>query len=155
MITQTGLLHASCLKCRPIPPRDAHKLVDLALIPKILYGGVAFTHPPAKLLKAFHKIYYKLLPQLGLNKNITREYRMLPKQYQGLGLPNPNIKIFSAKLQLILEHWDMVTAMGKMLMQAYQVFQMEVGLGGNIFQKPFKALGHLATHGFFQNLMTV
>ena len=77
---------------------------------------------------------------------------MLPQQYQGLGLPNPNIKIFSAKLQLILEHWDMVTAMGKMLMQAYQVFQMEVGLGGNIFQKPFKALGHLATHGFFQNL---
>jgi hypothetical protein len=42
--------------------------------------------------------------------------------------------------------------MGNMLMQAYQVFQTEVGLGGNIFRKPFRSLGHLATHGFFQNL---
>ena len=42
--------------------------------------------------------------------------------------------------------------MGIMLMQAYQVFQMEVGLEGNIFGKPFTSLGHLATHGFFRNL---
>jgi hypothetical protein len=103
-IIQTGLLHASCLKGRPIPPRDARKSVDLALLPKILYGGVAITHPPAQLLKAFHKIYYNLLPHLGINRNITREYRMLPQQYQGLGLPNPNIEILSAKLQLIREH---------------------------------------------------
>ena len=61
-IIQTGLLHASCLKGHPIPPRDARKSVDLALIPKILYGGVAVTHRPAQLLKAFHKIYYNLLP---------------------------------------------------------------------------------------------
>ena len=77
---------------------------------------------------------------------------MLPQQYQGLGLPNPNIKILSAKLQLIQEHWDTTTTMGNMLMQVYQLFQMEVGLGGNIFGKPFRTLGHLATHGFFQNL---
>ena len=126
--------------------------MDLALIPKILYGGVAVTHPPAQLLKAFQKIYYNLLPQLGINSNITRDYRMLPQQYQGLGLPNPNIEILSAKLQLIREHWDTATTMGNMLMQAYQAFQMEVSLGGNIFHKPFKSLGNLATHGFFQNL---
>ena len=42
--------------------------------------------------------------------------------------------------------------MGNMLMQAYQVFQTEVGLGGKIFRKPFRSLGRLATHGFFQNL---
>ena len=77
---------------------------------------------------------------------------MLPRQYQGLGPPNQNIEILSAKLKLICEHWDTTTAMGNMLTQAYQVFQMEVGVGGNIFQKPFKALGHLATHGFVQNL---
>jgi hypothetical protein len=29
---------------------------------------------------------------------------------------------------------------------------MEVGLGGNIFGKCFKSLGHLASHGFFRNL---
>ncbi len=77
-IIQKGLQHASCLKNHPIPPRDARKSVDLALIPKILYGGVAVTHSPGKLQKAFQNFYYNLLPQLGINRNITREYRMLP-----------------------------------------------------------------------------
>ncbi len=40
-----------------------------------------------------------------------------------------------------------------MLHQVYQVFQVEVGLGGNIlvFQS-FISFGRLTTHGFFQNL---
>ena len=39
-----------------------------------------------------------------------------------------------------------------MLHQAYQVFQDEVGLGGNIFSGSFISFGRLATHGFFRNL---
>ena len=39
-----------------------------------------------------------------------------------------------------------------MLHQAYQAFQMEVGLGGNIFFRSFVVFGQLATHGFFCNL---
>ena len=41
---------------------------------------------------------------------------------------------------------------GKMLHQAYQVFQVEVGLGGNIFAKSYVSFQGLATHGFFRNL---
>jgi hypothetical protein len=39
-----------------------------------------------------------------------------------------------------------------MLHQAYQVFQVEVGLGGNIFTKSYVSFQGLATHGFFRNL---
>ena len=39
-----------------------------------------------------------------------------------------------------------------MLHQAYQVFQVEVRLGGNIFSGSFVSFGRLATHGFFRNL---
>ena len=39
-----------------------------------------------------------------------------------------------------------------MLHQAYQVFQVEIGLGGNIFSQSFISFGRLATHGFFCNL---
>jgi hypothetical protein len=39
-----------------------------------------------------------------------------------------------------------------MLHQAYQVFQVEVGLGGNIFAKSYMSFQGLATHGFFRNL---
>jgi hypothetical protein len=39
-----------------------------------------------------------------------------------------------------------------MLNQAHQVFQVEVGLGGNIFSQSFEAFGQFGTHGFFKNL---
>jgi hypothetical protein len=39
-----------------------------------------------------------------------------------------------------------------MLHQAYQVFQVEVGLGGNIFSQSVVSFGSLTTHGFFRIL---
>ena len=39
-----------------------------------------------------------------------------------------------------------------MLKQSYEVFQVESGLGGNIFKRSFKDFGVLATHGFFRDL---
>jgi len=103
---------------------------------------VRCSHPkPALLDKAFQSIYYKLLPSMGVNRCITKPYRMLPEKYQGLALPNPNIWVLSAKLILIREHWEQDTTLGNMLTHAYQAFQMEVGLGGNIFGKCFKSLG--------------
>ena len=151
-IVKSGLHHSSCLKIHPIPPREARMSIDLVLVPKILYGAVTLSHPPAKLEKAFQSIYYKLLPSMGVNRCITKPYRMLPEKYQGLALPNPNIWVLAAKLILIREHWELDTTMGNMLTHAYQTFQMEVGLGGNIFGKCFKSLGHLASQGFFRNL---
>ncbi len=77
---------------------------------------------------------------------------MLPLQFQGLALPNPNIDALSKKIHLLQSHWDTASMSGWMLHQAYQVFQVEVGLGGNIFSQSFLSFGRLATHGFFCNL---
>jgi hypothetical protein len=42
---------------------------------------------------------------------------------------------------------------GRMLHQAYQVFEVEVGLSENIFSRSFFSFGRLATHEFFGNLL--
>jgi hypothetical protein len=81
-----------------------------------------------------------------------KEYRMLLLWFQGLALPNPNIDALSKKIHMLQSHWDTGSTFGRMLHQAYQVFQVEVGLGGNIFSGSFVFFGRLATHGFFQNL---
>jgi hypothetical protein len=77
---------------------------------------------------------------------------MLRLRFQGLALPNPNIESLSRKIHLLQTHWDTGSTIGKMLHQAYQVFQVEVGLGGNIFSKSYVSFQGLATHGFFRNL---
>jgi hypothetical protein len=121
------------------------------LIPKLIYGAAAVTHSPQKLEDAFKSIWYKLLPSLCVNRNMAKEYRMLPLQCQGLALPNPNIDALSRKIHLLQSHWDTGSMLGWILQQAYQVFQVEVGLGGNIFSQFFISFGRLTTHGFFRN----
>jgi hypothetical protein len=58
---------------------------------------------------------------------------MLLLRFQGLALPNSNIDALSKKIHLLQSHWDTGSKLGWMLHQAYQVFQVKVGLGGNIF----------------------
>ncbi len=103
------------------------------LFSKLVYGTAAVAHSPQKLEDAFKSIWYKLLPSLCVNRDIRKEYRMLPLRFQGLALLNPNIDVLSKKIHLLQSHWDTGSTLGRMLYQAYQVFQVEVGLGGNIF----------------------
>jgi hypothetical protein len=151
-LVETGSEYAARLSARHLPARDAWMGTHYQLFPKLIYGAAAVTHAPQALEDAYQSIWYKLLPSLRVNRNITKEYRMLPLRFQGLALPNPNIESLSRKIHLLQTNWDTGSTIGKMLHQAYQVFQVEVGLGGNIFSKSYVSFQGLATHGFFRNL---
>jgi len=77
---------------------------------------------------------------------------MLPLRFQGLALPKTNIESLSRKIHTLETNWDTGSTIGKMLHQAYQVFQVEVGLGGNIFTKSYVSNQGLATHGFLESM---
>jgi hypothetical protein len=79
----------------------------------------------------------------------SQRNRMLPLRFQGLALPNPNIDALSKKFYLLQLHWDTGSTSGWMLHQAYQVFQVKVGLGGNIFPNPLSLLADLPPMGSF------
>jgi hypothetical protein len=122
------------------------------LFPKLIYGAATATNSPQKLEDAFEFIWFKLLPSLCVNRKNTKEYRMLPLRFQGLALPNPNIDVLSKKIHPLQAHWDTGSTLERMLHQAYQVFQIKVGLGRNTFSQSFISFGRLATHGFCCNL---
>jgi hypothetical protein len=114
-ISKSGLEHAARLRSRHLHRRDARLSVELALMPKMLYGCVAISATPTELEKTFMKVYFNLLRSLGVNRNINQVLRMLPQMYQGLGLQNPNIEVLSAKISEILNNWDSHSIMGQML----------------------------------------
>jgi hypothetical protein len=151
-ILTTGSQYTERLGSRRLLARDAWMGTHYQLFPKLIYGAAAITNSPQKLEDAFKSIWYKLLPFLHVNRNILKEYRMLPLRFQGLALLNPNIDALSKKIHLLQLHWDTGSTLGRMLHQAYQVFQVEAGLGGNNFSRSFISFGRLATHGFFCNL---
>jgi hypothetical protein len=147
-----GLEYAGKLSARNLPPRDAWMGTRYQLYPKLIYGAVAITHLPKKLVETFQSIWYKLLSLLNVNLHITKEFCMLATMFQGLTLPNPNIDVLSRKVHLIQHEWGTNGVLGKLLHHAYQIFQVKVGLHGNIFDYSFDNYGDLATHGFFQNM---
>ncbi len=151
----TGSEYAERLGTERLLARDAWMGTRYQLFPKLIYGAAAVTHSPQKLEDAFESIWYKLLPSLCVNRNITKEYRMPPLWFQGLVLLNPNIDVLSKKIHLLQLHWDTGSMSGWMLHQAYQVFQVKVGLSGNIFSRSFISFGRFSTYGFFCNLWEI
>jgi hypothetical protein len=83
-ILTTGSEYVERLGSRRLPARDAWMGMRYQLFPKLIYGAPEVTHSPQKLEDAFKSIWYKLLPSLHVNRNITKDYRMLPLWFQGL-----------------------------------------------------------------------
>lgn len=77
---------------------------------------------------------------------------MLPFRYQGLALPHVNIEVLGRKIHLFQRHWGSPGVTGQFLRHAFEAFQVETGLGGNIFLRETKRLGVLGTDGWFKNL---
>ena len=71
---QKGLDWADCLTTKPLPRRDAWFSFDHQLFMSISWGLVAVVLPPEKLEEMMQSLYYCLLPLLGVNRCITKEW---------------------------------------------------------------------------------
>ena len=151
-LREKGVAWAAKMQSGRCPPRDVWLGLKHQLYRQLSYGFVTLVHPPSKVDKVFHQIWYKCLPALKVNRCLRREWRMLPLRFQGLALPNPNIDILCSKMHALSSHWSSDSVISHFLRHAYQAFQVEVGLGGNIFALPFKQYGALATNGWFKHL---
>ena len=63
---------------------------------------------------------------------------------------NLNVDNLGARIYFIRKNWGLNTAVRHLLQHAYETFQMDVGLDGNIFGRNFDALGYLAEHSWFK-----
>ena len=147
-----GARWADRLRSNRCPPADGWMGFRHALIPKLTYGFSAITPDPSELEEGFQELYFKLLSPLRVNCRISKFFRMAPKRYFGLGMPNPGILMLSHKLQLLHTQFNMPTSTGQMLRQSWEVFQMEVGLSSNILCEDYSRLGNLATGGWWKQL---
>eukprot|EP00956_Cyclotella_meneghiniana_P045644 scaffold378287_cov358-Cyclotella_meneghiniana.AAC.1 len=76
-------------------------------------------------------VYFNALPFLGFNRNITKAYRTLPSEYQGIGLKHWGIEKLGKDISVLLRHWQSDSTLGMALLFVYEAFVMEIGLDGN------------------------
>ena len=113
------------------------------------FGIVPVMDPPQIVEDAFQALYFKCLPTLGVNRNITLGWRMLPCRFQGLGLPNMALEN-SKSLMWLQRHWDVGEGMGLIVREAYEHLQVETGLSGNAFLRDYHTYECLATHTWYK-----
>ena len=140
-----GLKWVDKITTRPLPSRDAWLSFYLSLYRGIVWGLVSVNMPPDKLESEIQSLYFRALPFLGVNRCITKEWRMLPERFQGLGMPNFVVECLAAKIFFLQRHLGFDDAAGMMMQQAWEAFLVEVGLYGDVLTLDFEAYGGLAT----------
>jgi hypothetical protein len=88
------------------------------------------------------------------NGNVKREWRTLPEQYQGIGMPNIPLATLVEKLSFLGGNWGFHgQAHSDSLAIAYEYFLMKVGFYESPLKWSYEEYGHLATYAtWFQDL---
>ena len=86
--------------------REVWQSLRTQLIPSLRYSLVTLlTQPEAEVLEdVFMDWMYSTLPHLGVNLNITKDWRWLPWTFQGLGLPDMGLLKCSDIIQYFIKH---------------------------------------------------
>ena len=102
------------------------------------WGLVTLSEPPKQVTNRMRKIHYKILGPLGIQRHMGTEFTTLSKKYQGLGMFDTNMDCLVDKMAFGIRFWSLPSTTGKLMMMAYQVFRMDIGLTGNIFTLSYK-----------------
>jgi hypothetical protein len=139
---------------QPVCKNNAWLSFYLQLFPALSWGLVTVCIPLKKLDTKSQWVYEKALPFLHVNCKIKQEWRTLPEQYQGLGMPIMPLLALLVKLSFLLSNWGfMGQAHSKALAMAYDDFLLEVGLYGSPLQWQYEEYGTLLTDAtWFHNL---
>ncbi len=85
-LAKKGYNWADWMKSRPLPHNLAWKSFNCQLQLGMTWGIATVVMSPWKLLAQFQRVYFKCLPSLNINCHIELPWRLIPEQYQGLGL---------------------------------------------------------------------
>jgi hypothetical protein len=147
-----GLEWVDSLQAKPLERGLTWLSLKCQKHPQWSYGLSSNYSSPQQLDNTMGRVYYRALPHLGFNRNITKAFRTLPTKFQGIGLRKWSIEKLAMDITTLVRHWRTDSTLGQALEQVYESFQMEVGLDGNILTRSYKQLQELASHSWFKVL---
>ena len=93
------------------------------LWPSLRYGIGTLSNTLEEGENTFKEIDYKLLPSLGICRNIGKEWRRLHPTFGGFGLVNFNTEQLIERVNLFMQHYGDNTILGKKLLCSLQLLQ--------------------------------
>ncbi len=87
-MAKKGFIWAGQIKSCPLPPDLAWEGFTHQLQPGMMWGIATIVMSPHRLLKQFQQVQFRCLSLLNVNFHIDLPWRLIPEQYQGLGMAN-------------------------------------------------------------------
>ncbi len=151
MITK-GQEWTRCIRCSTLTTYEIWQSFSSQAIPAVKYGLMTLMSYRQVVDDHFQSWYYQCLPSLGITRSISKVWRTLPIEFQGLGLPNMSLEKLAASLTFLRQHWNNHTAVGEALRGTYELCQLEIGLEGNFLERNYNRYSILASHTWFKVL---
>ena len=87
------------------------------------------------------KLYRRMLPRLGVNRNIKAGWPHLHSSFGGIGLRKLLSEVVISRLNLFLQHYSCPSTLGQKLNISLECLQLEIGSDGCPLLEPFALLG--------------
>jgi len=91
------------------------------------------------------RLNYEVLPLLGVNRNVRKRWRCIPREFGGTGLYDLAIEQLICWINAILQHYGSGSLIDQKVKASLEALQLELGCAGNPFHQSFATIGHLAT----------
>jgi len=121
------------IKASRLPPTLNYIAVFSRIHKSLLYPLPATTIDEDTLQDISNKLYEQSLPKCGINRKFPIDFRDLPHQYHGLGLPNLYLQQEISKLNEFISKSHTEHIMWKQLQVGLELAQMQTGLLGCVY----------------------
>ena len=128
-----------------LPAKPAWISYKWKLWPGLQYGLATLCTRLAEVAGVLDKQQFEVLPLLGVNRNIRKQWRMIPRAFGGIGLFSLTDEQTIGWLNMFNQHFGLDSVLGKKFQASLEVLQLEIGCAGCPFDEDFGKLGGLAT----------
>ena len=116
----------------------------------VRYGLGVLAEPITKMgkLTMTKNFAYRVLPSLGVNRNIKTGWRYLHQAFSGCGLLHLPTESVISRLNMFLQHWDNPAPVRKAMRASMECLQLEIGCQVCPLLEPFSFMGPHCTHSW-------
>ena len=133
-----------------LPAKFAWASYRFKLWPGIRYGLATLATPWSVAKGLLWRNEYDMLSILGVNRNIKRGWRVLPRAFGGVGLLSFPVEQTICWLNMLIQHFGVPTVLGKKFSASLEAHQLEIGSLGNPLIVPYSKYHYLATSCWFK-----
>ena len=134
-----------------LPAKHAWVSYKLQLWAGVRYGLGVLAIPLAEFGELTKNFAYRVLPKLGVNRNIRTGWRYLHPAFSGCGLLDLSTESVISRLNMFLQHWDNPAPVGSALRASMECLQLEIGCRGCPLDEPYDHMGPHCTHSWVRS----